>query len=330
MKSRSLTIAILAVLVTVFATFSAQAMTVLGNHPFYKPQLASVEEFQQMVQAQQADIQKGLELAGSGSIFDSFMAQIGSAEIKPVEYYKGQKFQWMFYRRNGQGPVRVDKTVLWEGDEPFAAYEFFIDHDGDRYTFGVPLICSNLALKDISPIPAPPPPPPVAKIESQPEPKPEPKPEPQPEPEPELAALPFSWLLDAGYLYQADPAHYLFVRGGIEYPFNENWSVIGLLGVAPKIDGIDGKTAFLADVLFNYSYQKFFAAGGIGAWITGGDSDLDTEDNDVDLILELGYQVYEKPDKFTVDGFIEARSAFDEMSDFDLYGRLGAGLRFRF
>ena len=326
MKNRCLAVTILAVLVIVFAAFSAQAMTVLGNHPFYKPPLTSVDEFRQMVQTQQTDIQKGFEIAGIGPLFDSFMAQIGSAEIKEVDYYKGQKFQWMFYRRDGKGPVRIDKTILWEGDKPFAAYEFSIDHDGDRYTFGIPLICSNFALKDVSPIPVPPPPAPVAKSEPQPE----LQPEPQPEPEPVVEALPYAWLLDAGYLYQADPAHYLFVRGGIEYPFNENWSILGLIGVAPKIDGDDGKTAFLADVLFNYSYQKFFAAGGIGAWITGGDSDLDTEDNDVDLILEIGYQVYEKPEKFSVDGFIEARSAFDEMDDFDLYGRLGAGLRFRF
>ncbi len=324
MKNRCLAVTILAVLVIVFAAFSAQAMTVLGNHPFYKPPLTSVDEFRQMVQTQQTDIQKGFEIAGIGPVFDSFMAQIGSAEIKEVDYYKGQKFQWMFYRRDGKGPVRIDKTILWEGDKPFAAYEFSIDHDGDRYTFGLPLICSNFALKDVSPIPVPPPPAPVVKSEPQPEPQPE------PEPEPVVEALPYAWLLDAGYLYQADPAHYLFVRGGIEYPFNENWSILGLIGVAPKIDGDDGKTAFLADVLFNYSYQKFFAAGGIGAWITGGDSDLDTEDNDVDLILEIGYQVYEKPEKFSVDGFIEARSAFDEMDDFDLYGRLGAGLRFRF
>lgn len=326
MKNRCLAVTILAVLVIVFAAFSAQAMTVLGNHPFYKPPLTSVDEFRQMVQTQQTDIQKGFEIAGIGPLFDSFMAQIGSAEIKEVDYYKGQKFQWMFYRRDGKGPVRIDKTILWEGDKPFAAYEFSIAHDGDRYTFGIPLICSNFALKDVGPIPVPPPPAPVAKSEPQPE----LQPEPQPEPEPVVEALPYAWLLDAGYLYQADPAHYLFVRGGIEYPFNENWSILGLIGVAPKIDGDDGKTAFLADVLFNYSYQKFFAAGGIGAWITGGDSDLDTEDNDVDLILEIGYQVYEKPEKFSVDGFIEARSAFDEMDDFDLYGRLGAGLRFRF
>ncbi len=325
MKNKILSIAIAALLLTGLNTVSALAMTTLGNHPFYKPPLTSVADFQKMVQAQQADIKKGFEIAGIGPVYASFMAQVGNADIKEVQYYKGQKLQWMFYRRNGEGPVRVDKTILWEGEQPFTAFEFSIDHDGDRYTFAVPMLCGNIALKDVGPVPMPPPPPPVA--------KPTPKPEPvaEPEPEPMVVAAPaFGWLLDIGYLYQRDPANYLFARGGIEYPFNDDLSIIGMLGIAPRVEGEDGKTAFLADVLLNYQYDKFFFAGGLGAWLSGGDSDLDTEDNDLDLILELGYQFYEKPEKFKLSGFVEARSAVDEMSDFDMYGRVGAGLRFRF
>jgi hypothetical protein len=323
MKNRILTIFVLTLAMGVFTVLSAQAMTTLGNHPFYKPPLTSVADFQEMVNTQQGDIKKGFEIAGIGPVFESFMAQIGNADIKKVDYYKGQKLQWMFYRRNGQGPVRVDKTVLWEGDKPFPGFEFFIDHDGDRYTFAVPLICGNIALKDVGPVPTPPPPPPVA--------KPEPKPEPAPEVvAPVAAALPIGWLLDAGYLYQRDPANYLFFRGGVQYPFNDNLSVIGMLGVAPKIEGENGKTAFIADVLLNYQWDKLFVAGGFGAWLTGGESDDDSEDNDLDLILELGYQFYEKPEQFKLSGFVEARSAVDEMSDFDMYGRIGAGLRFTF
>ena len=95
MKSRYLTLALLTIMVSVLVAFSAQAMTVLGNHPFYKPPLTSIDEFRQLVQVQQADIQKGFEIAGVGPLFDSFMAQIGSADIKQVEYYQGQKFHWM-------------------------------------------------------------------------------------------------------------------------------------------------------------------------------------------------------------------------------------------
>jgi len=325
MNNRIVSIAVMALVISAVTAGSALAMTTLGNHPFYKPPLTSVADFQAMVQSQQADIKKGFEIAGIGPVFDSFMAQIGDAEISKVDYYKGQKLQWMFYRRNGEGPVRVDKTILWEGEQPFAGFEFYIDHDGDRYTFTVPLICGNIALKEVGPVPAPTPPPPVAK------PAPKPEPEPEPVPEPVVAAAPpFTWLLDLGYLYQRDPANYLFARGGIEYPFNDNLSLIGMLGVAPRIEGEDGKTAFLADVLLNYQHNRFFVAGGFGAWLTGGDSDLDTEDNDLDLILELGYQFYEKPEKFKLSGFVEARSAVDEMSDFDMYGRVGAGLRFKF
>lgn len=329
MRKRSLRVMLMAALAIMFSVAGAQAMTTLGNHPFYKPPLTSVADFQQMVQAQQGDIQKGFESAGIGPVFDSFMAQVGSADIKQVDYYKGQKFQWMFYRRNGEGPVRIDKTVLWESDTPFTGYEFYIDHDGSRYTFTVPLVCANIALKDVgeTPAPPPPPPPPVVKEEAKPEPAPAPV---AAAPVEAAPVRPYQWILDAGYLNQIDPANYLFFRGGIKYPFHENWSVLGLIGVAPKLDGEDGETAFLADFLVNYDYNKFFAAAGLGAWLTSGDSDLDSEDSDVDLILEAGYQLYEKPETFTLDGFIEARSALDELDEYDLYGRLGVGLRFNF
>ncbi len=103
-----------------------------------------------------------------------------------------------------------------------------------------------------------------------------------------------------------------------------------MVGVAPQIEGIDGKTAFVADLMLNYNWSKMYAGIGLGAWLTGGDSDLDTEDNDLDIILDIGYRFYEKPDSFKLSGFVEFRSAVDEMSDFDLYGRVGAGLRFHF
>jgi hypothetical protein len=325
MRNRNTIVMLVAALAILFGVVSAQAMTTLGRHPFYKPPLTSVADFQQMVTAQQGDIQKGFEIAGIGPVFESFMAQIGSADITQVEYYKGQRFQWMFYRRNGEGPVRIDKTVLWESDTPFSGYEFYIDHDGSRYTFSVPVVCANIALKDVGETPAPPPPPPPPPAA-----KPEAKPEPAPEPVAAAPVRPYQWILDVGYLNQVDPAHYLLFRGGIKYPFHENWSVLGLLGVAPKVDGDVGETAFLADFLVNYDYQKFFAAAGLGAWLTGGDSDIDSEDNDLDLILEIGYQLYEKPEKFTLDGFIEARSAVDELGDYDQYGRLGFGVRFGF
>jgi len=330
MRKRSLVVILMAALAILFGVAGAQAMTTLGTHPFYRPPLTSVADFQKMVKAQQGDIKTGFEIAGIGPVFESFIAQVGNTDIKQVDYYKGQKFQWMFYRRNGEGPVRIDKTVLWESDTPFTGYEFYIDHDGSRYTFTVPLVCANIALKDVGETPAPPPPPPVAKEEAKPEPVAKEEAKPEPVPVEAVPASPYQWILDAGYLNQIDPANYLFFRGGIKYQFQENWSVLGLAGIAPKLDGEDGATAFLADFLVNYDYHKFFAAAGLGAWLTGGDSDLDSEDSDVDLILETGYQFYEKPGKFTLDGFIEARSALDELDDYDLYGRLGVGLRFNF
>jgi len=304
----------------------AEAITAFGGNPFIRPPLTTVDQMKSMFVEKKDDVKKGLAKAGIGEVYDSLMMQLPDAPVATVEYQKGQHLEWMFYRRNGQGPVLIDRDVVWESDKPFTGFEFFIDHNGQRYTFVVPLACGNLALMGIGPIPAPVPvaapvTPPAAPVAAE--------PTPQPAPMPVAAASPLGFVVDLGYLYQADPAHYLLIRGGIEYAINDNLSVLGMIGAAPKLEGIDGKTAFVADLMLNYNWEKMFAGIGVGAWLTGGDSDLDTEDNDLDLILDVGYQIYQQ-ESYKLDGFVELRSAVDEISDFDLYGRVGAGLRVRF
>lgn len=329
MRMRTVLGSIIALLLLACLAGPAAAITAFGGNPFYRPPLTSVKQMKTMFMEQKEDVRKGLEKAGLGEVYDSLMLQLPDAQVATVEYYKGKKLQWMFYRRNGKGPVLIDRDVVWESDSPFAGFEFFVDHNRKRYTFVVPLVCGNLALADVGPIPTPVLP--VATPSPSPTPTPTPTPEPTPAPaEAAPAALPFAFVADLGYLYQADPAHYLLLRGGIEYPLNDNLSLLGMIGVTPKLEGIDGETAFLIDVMLNYNWTKMFVGVGLGAWLTGGDSDLDTEDNDLDIILDIGYQFYEKPDAYKLSGFIELRSAVDEFSDFDLYGRVGAGLRFNF
>lgn len=138
-------------------------------------------------------------------------------------------------------------------------------------------------------------------------------------------------LADAGFYRQFDPGTYLFGRVGAEYRINDDFSVLGMVGVAPHIDGEDGETAILVDVLGEYSFASmYFVNFGLGGWLTDGDSDLETEDSQLDIILGLGARIYGEPEAFNTSLFIEVRSAVDELDGLKEYGRFGAGLRFRF
>ncbi|MCB2216404.1 hypothetical protein [Desulfofustis glycolicus] len=138
-------------------------------------------------------------------------------------------------------------------------------------------------------------------------------------------------LADVGFYRQFDPGTYLFGRVGAEYRINEDFSVLGMVGVAPQIDGEDGETAILVDVLGEYSFASiYFVNFGLGGWLTDGDSDLETEDSQLDVILGLGARIYGEPEAFNTSLFVEIRSAVDELDGLKEYGRFGAGLRFRF
>ncbi|RWX52219.1 hypothetical protein VU01_102810, partial [Candidatus Electrothrix marina] len=73
-----------------------------------------------------------------------------------------------------------------------------------------------------------------------------------------------------------------------------------------------------------------FIGLGFGAWITDNDSDLDSDDSDIDFLANIGARVYGAPDDLNASIFLEARNAVDELSDFDQYGRYGIGLRFQY
>lgn len=138
------------------------------------------------------------------------------------------------------------------------------------------------------------------------------------------------FLADAGYFRQIDPAHHIFGRIGLEYEINEDFSVIGLIGGAPQIEGLDGKSAFLADLLGEYKFSRYFIDLGFGGWITDGNDDLKTENSQLDLIASVGARIFGEPEDFNTSVFFEVRSAPDELGELIDYGRFGLGLRFRF
>jgi hypothetical protein len=121
---------------------------------------------------------------------------------------------------------------------------------------------------------------------------------------------------------------------GVEYsPYAgtsyENISYLALVGAAPKLDGSDGDDALLIDLFAQYNWSGGFIGLGLGAWISDGNDDLDSEDTDLDILANIGARVYGDPDKFNISIFLEARNAVDELSDMDQYGRFGIGLRFQ-
>ena len=137
-------------------------------------------------------------------------------------------------------------------------------------------------------------------------------------------------LADLGYYRQFDPGDYLFGRVGLEYKINQDFSVLGFIGGAPHIKGSDGASAFMIDLLGEYTFSRYFINLGVGGWISDGDNDIDAEDTQLDVIAAVGARIYGKPDKFNTSIFVEARSGVDEMDEMAKYGRFGVGLRCRF
>jgi hypothetical protein len=102
-----------------------------------------------MMQTQQDAIMEGLQVAGMPELYTPLMEQFPYAQIDTVEYQPGETFHWMLFRPNGVGQVKAAKNLIWGGKAAIIGYEFFIDVDGKRYIFGVPLFAGNLALKEV-------------------------------------------------------------------------------------------------------------------------------------------------------------------------------------
>lgn len=222
-----------AAMLLVLSVCTAQAITItdVGRNPFYTPPLTSVDDLRYMMDAKRGDILEGLNKAGYPELYQPLMEQFPNARISVVDYQPGQNFYWMLSRYQGYGPVHAVRDMVWGGSESFAGYEFCINYNGVRYTFVVPLICGNLALKEIvngqGTQSA------VAGATC-------------------LGAGCFRFVTDLGYLRQSDPADYFLIRFGLEYQIAENLSLLSMIGGAPHLDGTDGKEALLVDFLLQY------------------------------------------------------------------------------
>jgi hypothetical protein len=131
-------------------------------------------------------------------------------------------------------------------------------------------------------------------------------------------------VVDVGFSHQIDPASYLFVRMGYEFPLVDKLSLMAYLGGYFRIHGYDGGSAFVADAILDYHWWNRLSFGlGAGYWTTGNNGQMD-------LIANVGVLVYGKPDGFNSTLFLEARSEFDELDNLHDQGRFGLGMRFRF
>jgi len=299
------------VLMFVSSAFAA-SLKHLGDHPF-SAQCSSATEFRTMVEKNSADLKTGFTKAGYPELFPEFMAQLPAAEIEPTRVAPGEHLLWMVFRNKNTRQVKVVKDVTWDGEKPFDAFSFHIDSSGKRYEFIVPTICGNLSLKEVGMVPEK-----VVAMPEQPKAVPPPPPKPEPMPVEKRKGGP---VLDVGLAQQFDPASYVFGRIGYEYPLAEKLNILGLVGGFLRFDGDDGGDAFTADVLLNYYFtEKFFVGGGAGYW---------SDDSKLDLIIDLGYLIYEKPESFNLSLFLEGRCYSDDLISSEAT-RLGAGVRFHF
>ena len=325
-----------------FATYAFAASTLerVGVNPFYRPPLTSEADLGALVKNQGTLISNGFDKAGYPDLYPAFSEQFASAKIDSIKVSPGETFQWMLFRKKGTGPVVVTKDVTWGGAGKLDAYRFYIDNKGKRYEFVVLNACGNFSLKNITMIPAPMPP--IAEKAAVVPPAPMPAapqkaavvpPAPMPAPPEKAAAEPPAPVpppkrlggpvLDAGFIYQFDPADYLFARIGYEFPLFDKLSLLAFVGGASRINGEDGGSSFTADAILDYHWWNRLSFGvGAGYWSDDG--------GQVDLIANLGILVFGNPDSFNGTLFLEGRSDVDELDRLHYGGRLGLGIRFRF
>jgi len=155
-------------LVSINLAYGATKLMELGRSPFHRPPLTTAETLIAMVQEKLDDVKTGFIKAGREDLFEPFVSQLSSAKIETVEFQQGTYFAWMFFKKKGNGVVRLTRDVTWVNPKPFTGFQFDIESDGVLHTFVVPLGCGNIALMKETPVP-PPPPAPVVKVNQPPE-----------------------------------------------------------------------------------------------------------------------------------------------------------------
>lgn len=299
-------------LVVAWASSASAAVTLqrLGTSPLSQTAINSEADLRTMIEQNRAELEAGFANAGNPELFPEFMNQFPTAQIEAVKVAPGERLDWMLFRKKSPGPITAIKDVTWGGQDSFDALRFSIDKDGQRHEFIVPSSCGNLSLRNITMIPSPEPLPPVVVAP------------PEPITPVVVAEHKGGPVVDVGFAHQFDPASYVFARGGYEAFLTESFSAMGLIGGFARVGGHDGGSAFTADALLTYYLtEKFFIGAGAGFWVG--------EDDNIDLIVNMGYLIYERLGVMKTSLFIEGRCEADDLIS-SLATRLGAGVRFQF
>ncbi|MCW5212978.1 hypothetical protein VU04_08710, partial [Desulfobulbus sp. TB] len=146
---------------------------------------------------------------------------------------------------------------------------------------------------------------------------------------------PIRYVVDGGYFFLPEEADFAFGRIGLEYAFNQRLSFLGMVG--GTTDASNGNDVWLIDLMLQYNmyfmrgddtWSSAFFGFGLGGW--NNSNTFNIQDSDIDVIAQVGFQLFGHPERFNTSLFLEARSGIDDFDNFSDNGRFGVGLRFRF
>lgn len=123
------------------------------GHPStrFAPPLTEPQQLRHLLtnEVMRADVAAILQQADWPGELEDFRRAAATAEIRQVKLPKGTRLPFMSARKDGQPIALID--VLWVGDEPIDAYEFFFASAGRRYRCVTPKACSNFLVIDLGP-----------------------------------------------------------------------------------------------------------------------------------------------------------------------------------
>ena len=309
----------------------------------------------------QADLGVVLNAAGLGALEADVRRAIADGAVREVTIAPGATFQWMAMRPGGRATIL--RLVRWDGPRPFPAFEFVVEHGGERFTFLIPQDCGNLTLVSRAAVPtaaapavvapaaapAPTPAPPAAAAPPPPPPPPAPAAAEQatvaPPPPPAVVErdrlAPFLAVFGGKQRRQYDendPAGLgtaflpgfcdplVGAKGGLELPLGASrWVVAPAVGVAVNLDETE-RTSLFVDAELNYRFDNGAYLGtGVGLWdLTHSDSLTPTG------LLHAGVPLWRGADAGALFFVAEGRILFDRVSDIDSNYQVWGGLRYRF
>ena len=143
---------VVALLVLLTATSFAQTKKLkrIGLYTFVenKGQVPTAEVMKELCDRYAEDIKAGFEQAGYPDLYEPFVAQVKSGQLKDEKIAVGDRLMWMLFK--SQGKVKVAQDIEWAGQEPLDAFSIQVKKDWKIYDFVIPKPCGNIALRSIT------------------------------------------------------------------------------------------------------------------------------------------------------------------------------------